>query len=267
MTELSLQEIKKIEFDILKMFNAFCKKHSIRLFLSNGTLLGAVKYKGFIPWDDDVDVFVPRSDYDRLIQLFQDEERYKLFSIERNPSYRFPYAKLCDMTTLKVEKNVDNGIRLGVDVDIFPLDTWDGDLTKARKELNAIQKYMFRLNLSKLKRADSHHPLKRVLKALAMRVCRWQGSNFYVKKIISRAVNNNSNSNMFVGCKVWPIYGESEIIPAKVFDDTIEVEFDGEYFPAPMGYDIYLRRLYGNYEQDPPLDKQKSHHSFVAYKL
>jgi len=71
----------------------------------------------------------------------------------------------------------------------------------------------------------------------------------------------------YVGCKAWPIYGEREIIPAEVFADSIEVEFEGEMFPAPIGYDVYLRSLYGDYEQDPPLEKQRTHHNFKAYRL
>ena len=71
----------------------------------------------------------------------------------------------------------------------------------------------------------------------------------------------------YMGCVSWSIYGEREIIPAKVFSDTIEVEFEGEMFPAPIGYDTYLTSLYGDYKQDPPLDKQKTHHDFRAYRL
>ena len=74
MKELTLQELKEIEFDILKMFDAFCKENNIRYFLVFGTLLGAIRYKKFIPWDDDVDVLVPREDYERLLSLFQDSE-------------------------------------------------------------------------------------------------------------------------------------------------------------------------------------------------
>ena len=99
MKELSLNELKEIELETLKMFHAFCVEHNIRYFLAYGTLLGAIRYKKFIPWDDDVDLLIPREDYDRLLTLFQDNEKYKLYSFERNPDYLFTFAKLCVMTT------------------------------------------------------------------------------------------------------------------------------------------------------------------------
>ena len=83
MKELSLQEIKQIELQILKRLKFFCDENNIRYFLCNGTLLGAIKYEGFIPWDDDIDVFVPRKDYDRLIRSFEDDNKYHLFAFEK----------------------------------------------------------------------------------------------------------------------------------------------------------------------------------------
>ena len=99
MKELSLQEIKQVELEILKEFNSFCEENNIRYFLAFGTLLGAIRYKGFIPWDDDVDVLVPRDDYNRLLKQFQNNEKYCLYAFERDKKYSFPFAKLCDMKT------------------------------------------------------------------------------------------------------------------------------------------------------------------------
>jgi len=164
MKELTLQELKDIEFDILKMFDAFCKENNIRYFFAYGTLLGAIRYKGFIPWDDDVDVLVPREDYDRLLKLFTDSEQYRLYAYEREPKYRYPFAKLCDMTTRKDEGGYENGVELGVDIDIFPLDAWDNDLEKAKKEAKTIGRNMAYLGYTKLKKPDSRTPVKRFVR-------------------------------------------------------------------------------------------------------
>ena len=139
MKELTLDELKQIELETLKMFHAFCVENNIRYYLAYGTLLGAVRYKKFIPWDDDVDLLIPREDYDRLITLFKDNERYRLYSFERNKDYHFPFAKLCDMTTLKVEDFYPNAkVKLGVEIDLFPLDNFNSDYDKAVQEAEHI---------------------------------------------------------------------------------------------------------------------------------
>ena len=267
MKELTLQELKEIEFEILKMFDAFCKENNIRYYLSHGTLLGAIRYKKFIPWDDDVDLLIPREDYNRMIELFQDTERYKLFAFEKNPNYRYPIAKLCDMTTRKDEFSYNNGVELGVDIDLFPLDYWDDDLDKAKKEVKYIRKNMFRLGLTKLKKPDSINPAKRFVKGIAMTFYKTFGSAYFIKKIIKASDREEQKGSKYLGCKAWCVYGEKGIIPADAFSETIEIEFEGEKFPAPKGYDKYLTCLYGDYLPEPPKEKQKTHHSFKAYKL
>lgn len=267
MKELSLQELKEIEFEILKMFDAFCKENNIKYYLSHGTLLGAIRYKKFIPWDDDVDLLIPREDYNRMLTLFKDTDRYRLFAFEKNSEYRYPIAKLCDMTTRKDEYGYNNGVELGVDIDLFPLDAWDDDLEKATQEVKYIQKNMFCLGLTKLKKPDSTNPLKRFAIGLVMTLCKMLGSKYFIKKILKASHKEDQQGNNYLGCKAWCVYGKRGIIPAEVFADTVEIEFEGEKFPAPAGWDTYLTCLYGDYLPEPPKEKQKTHHSFKAYKL
>lgn len=265
--EMPLSQIKQTAFGILCHFKDFCEKENIRYFLSNGTLLGAVKYGGFIPWDDDIDVFVPREDYDRLIRIFPDTDRYRLFSFEREKKYRFPFAKLCDMATEKTEDNIDNGVRLGLDIDIFPLDAWEDEYAAATNQVAAISKQIRRLTFLKCRRAQSVHPVKRLAKSVVLFLTR-SACGPLVRNMAGIAVKYANNpSPKWLGCVVWCIYAEREIIPADVFAQTIPVVFEGETFPAPVGYDAYLRSLYGDYTQDPPLEEQITHHRFTAYWL
>ncbi len=267
MKELSLQEIKQVELDILKVFHSFCVENNIRYFISHGTLLGAIRYKGFIPWDDDLDVLVPREDYDRLLTLFQDNERYQLIAYEKNPDYCFPYAKLCDMTTRKVEGGYSNGMELGLDIDVFPLDNWDDDLEKAKQEVKRQQRNMFWLGLAKRQKPDSRHPLKRFVKGIVMAGCKLRGAKHYLEKIIRGANKPEQKGSRYMGGKAWNVYGERDILPAEVFAEAIELEFEGEKFFAPVGYDTFLSSLYGDYLPEPPVEKRKTHHSFKAYRL
>lgn len=267
MKELTLQELKDIEVDILKMFDDFCKENNIRYFLAYGTLLGAIRYKKFIPWDDDVDVLIPREDYDRMITLFKDSEKYRLFAFEKDPGYLFPFAKICDMMTRKVEPAYDNGVDLGVDIDLFPLDAWDDDLEKAKMEAKRIKKLMFYLNLSKLKKADSVNRFKRIAKSVVMAFCKMQGGKYFIDKIQKETCKAGQQGKAYVGAKSWCVYGERGIIPAEAFAEAVDIEFEGRMFPAPIGYDTYLTCLYGDYLPEPPKEKQKTHHSFTAYRL
>ena len=261
--ELSLKSLRQIELDLLNKLRTFCDEHNLQYFLSNGTLLGAVKYQGFIPWDDDIDILIPRKDYDILIEKFEDFGNYKLFSHERVSGYAFPFAKLCDMTTRKEETNNNNGVELGVDIDIFPLDMWNDDAIKqAKKQMNT----MTMLRLAKNYDITAKNPLKSVVKKVTAIFCKILGSSFWVKRMHQHATETTDKSDN-VGCIAWPVYGLSEIIPAKAFSDTVEVMFEGEKCPAPIGYDAYLRSLYGDYVQDPPLEKQKTHHRFSAYRI
>ncbi len=260
--ELSLQEIKAITYDVLISFRNFCSDYNIHFYLSNGTLLGAIKYNGFIPWDDDIDVFVPRADYDRLIELYKDSDRYKLFSRERNSKYKFPFAKLCDMTTLKEEFNIDSGVPLGVDIDIFPLDYCSAHIFKPTVQ-RKMKVYQIGCLLSKFVTSKG----KPVVKRLIISLCRFLGFNYFCNRLIKTVNKEISLGNEFMGCLMWPIYGQREVIPSDVFADSVEVDFEGEKFPAPVGYDTYLRSLYGDYENDPPIDKQQSHHNYTAYRM
>lgn len=267
MKELTLQELKDIEFDMLKVFDDFCKENNIRYFLAYGTLLGAIRYKKFIPWDDDVDVLVPREDYNRLITLFQDNERYKLFAFEKNEAYLYPFAKLCDMTTRKVEFNLDSGFELGVDIDIFPLDAFDDDFEKAKKEAKQLKKDMLCLGWSKLVSPPSNNPVKFLGQCFFMAFHKMVGSKHYIRKMIRKCIGKSLNGSAYIGCKVWCVYGPRGIIPAEAFADSVDIEFEGRMFPAPIGWDTYLTCLYGDYLPEPPVEKRKTHHSFKAYKL
>lgn len=268
MKELTLKEIRQIEFELLLNFRAFCEENDISYFLSHGTLLGAVKYKGFIPWDDDIDIFVPRKDYDRLIDIYSDTHRYKLFSVERVPKFGFPFAKLCDMTTIKQEFDVDNGVELGLDIDIFPLDVWPQQKETAICYANKINKYVNKIHCAKLPLKKGKSPLRSIAKFAILLFYKMLGVRHYVDKINKMAKENVGLKKInYMGCITWPIYSEKEVVPVKVFSDKTELEFEGEKFSAPIGYDAYLRSLYGDYEKDPPVDEQKTHHKFKAYKV
>ena len=121
-----VKKIQSILLALLKRFDGICKTHGLTYYLSNGTLLGAVKYGGFIAWDDDADVLMPREDYDKLLALSDslNDSKYELLAPKLSAGWKMPYSKFTDKTTVWQEGNFDFGCEIGVSMDIFPIDRW-----------------------------------------------------------------------------------------------------------------------------------------------
>lgn len=266
----NLREIQLIQIEILKYFKSVCEKHGIRYYLSNGTLLGAVKYHGFIPWDDDIDVFIPRSDYERLIRLpeFTDGQ-YVLLSDNRTPGWIYPYSKLSDSTTYVREGAYNLGVNYGVSIDLFPLDAWRG--SKCRSRFQALRCGLLRRFLAASVSESFQTPktgAAKLILFLIWRFSRLVGSQRLRHALLQEIESvRNEKSPRFVGSVAWSLYGVREVIPADVFSEQITLMFEGEAYQAPAGYDMYLRSLYNDYTQDLPPEKQVPHHSMTAWRL
>ena len=267
--QLTLEEIKVLERKLLCAFADFCDANGISYFLSNGTLLGAVKYGGFIPWDDDVDLLVPRKDYDRLLRLFCDRDGMTLLARERNPEYRYPFAKLSCNATVLLEEKVDDGIAMGVNIDIFPLDAWADNKRKACRQVrrNKLRtKLLFHVKMKQFATEEGHSLPGRLLRKAAKRICKRIPAGRVCDRMMREAVRYRRVPHpRNLGCVVWPVYGEREVLPAEVFETAVAVEFEGRSYPAPVGYDRYLRSLYGDYTRDLPPEQRVTHHTFQAY--
>lgn len=263
----SVSEIQDVLLNILKYIKEICEKHNLEFYLSNGTLLGAIKYNGFVPWDDDVDIFMPREDYDQFMKLDINTDVYELLSKEKNPSWNMPYAKLKDKRTYLKENTADFGMELGIAVDIFPLDNWNGNEARAMRQAKYCS--LLRRCLSASIEEEFQSPrkgIKRLILYIIWKFSKCCGSDYFYKLIqkeVNKGLENKAVS--YSGSVAWALYGKKEVIPSSVFNEKINVLFCDELFPAPAGYDIYLKNLYGDYHQDPPKEKQKSHHNVMAW--
>lgn len=267
MLELCLIQIRDIQIEILNLLDDFCKKNDINYFLCNGTLLGAVKYKGYIPWDDDIDVCLLRDDYEKLIDLFNKKNinnQYKLFSLEYDKNYYFPFAKLVDTNTVLIEKNVNNGVELGVNIDIFPIDSFGNTEEEVNKRFKKFKSLRRKLNFSKLNDFSSSCKLKSFLKRIFSFPYKIKGPEYFCKKIDTLAKSFTTNTQ-YVGNCVWGFYGIGEAHKTSVFSQILLGEFEGKQYSIPIGFKDYLFGLYGDYREDPPVEKQCTHHSFKAY--
>lgn len=257
--ELTIEEIKKISLEILINVSNFCDTHNIEYYLSCGTLLGAIRHKGFIPWDDDVDIMMPRPDYNRFLNEYNDSN-YRLIKPSEG---RYYYAKVADNNTIKVETRLDNKKYdyTGIDIDIFPLDGIIND----KKEIENIRKKSKILEtLLRL----SNQPIfyrKNPIKCINRIIPRMLGSKNIVKLIERNAQTYSyENSDYVIRVRNTP-NGFTGAMKKEIYYPPKKKEFEGHLFNVPNDYDKWLTTFYGNYMELPPLDKRKAHHNSKCY--
>ena len=243
---------------VLRQYIAICKEHHLTYFCCGGTAIGAVRHQGMIPWDDDVDVFMPRPDYDRFISQFNKPDNYyQVIDMSIDKKYGFPFAKVHDTRTFVDELQYAKD-HFGVYIDIFPIDGVGEDeqvfrILRWRKLLHTKKANYYQRTLS-----------KKIINTFGKIVL----LPFSVHRILSfidhEARKYPYGSTPKAGNIVNP-YGPREIVNLSCFSDTIYKEFEGMQFRAPIGYDEYLRSIYGDYMQLPPEDKRHSPHVSIAY--
>lgn len=253
---LSEKEIKTCELEILLKIQEFCQRQNLCFYLSGGTLLGAIRHHGFIPWDDDIDICMPRPDYEKFIQSFPQDDIYQIKSnILKN--WDNPFSKIIDTRT-KIESLYDEtGGSLWVDV--FPVD----GLPQSLKQVEMIYKRsdfyrkLFMIGHARLGKGKSkfHQYGKYFLKPIVNFI----GTNYFSQKMEEIAQQITYENAEYVGAITWGLYGVGERMLKSEFEKQIMVEFEGYQFPTFSCWDSYLHGLYGNYMQLPPVEKRQTH--------
>ncbi len=255
--------IKKIELEILLNVTSFCEKNNLGYYLCYGTLLGAVRHNGFIPWDDDIDISMPRSDYEKFLSIYSDEN-YELFHWKRSNKCLCTFAKVFDNRTVLIE-NGDYGELYGVNIDIFPDDGVPDTKRKIKKHVSKM-KFLWGLVVCGTIKDIS---LRKPTKKLAI----WLGRAFFkvipIKHYITGRVIENAkkyqyDTSEYAGHLVWG-YGEREIVRRSWISEYTKVEFEGYSLNAPKHYDEYLTQIYGDYMTPPPMEKRQYNHGLKAY--
>lgn len=262
MKKIDNNELRSIQIEILDVVADFCDENEINYWIDGGTLLGAIRHKGYIPWDDDIDIGMLRADYNRFVKLFNLENtRYHLECIENNKYYHLPFGKVVDTNTILYEPD-ENGFKFSINVDIFVYDNAPNDDIKV-KYMYCIRDFL-RANyyLQTANKSIRGSLIKSVLAHMISKLYRLVPSNYFLTKMIENSKRYEDKNVERVGNFV----GWSKIMCSKsVFDSFIDVEFEGKKYKAPVGYDEWLRSFYGDYMQLPPEEKRVTHHSFVAY--
>lgn len=261
---LTLTEHQQILYDILYMLDDFCTKYQIRYFLVGGSLLGAVRHQGIIPWDDDIDVGMERSEYERFIVLFQQNmpQGYCLLSINNTPGYTLPFAKVGRLGTMQYEvsKNIPaSGIP--VNIDILPQDGCPGET-----EADAIAYFNHSRNLIQgviWWRYNEPLSLKPGHWRNSFRVLRYRlryPSLASVRKVYNSAKQYAARDCKYYACIVNGIYGQGEVEPTSSITGKLpRMAFGNRKLPVPALWHDYLTGLYGDYMTPFPPKKQKRH--------
>lgn len=266
--QLTLDELKQVQLGIVVAIDAFCREHGINYSLAYGTLIGAIRHQGFIPWDDDIDICLLRPDYDRLIQTFPKiyQGRFKLYAFERDQQYARAYARACDDTTVEIIHENVRFPSMGVGIDIFPIDKVPDDDAEwqhyNRKRYLTVRTYMKKAYLH----WEPSHTFVRNIAAMVLKcLLKPVSFGYLTKRIIANATKYETSNTHFVFEAAQGLVSQKHI-PADDFRNFIEVNFEGHKLKAMAGYDNYLRLLYGDYMQLPPEEKRVSHHHSTAYR-
>lgn len=262
---IEIEERKQIQMDILEAVDRFCFKYDIKYSIACGTLLGAVRHGGYIPWDDDIDIYMLREDYERFEKLFPFlwEEKYELVSLKRNKNWNNLFSKVCDTRTLVVERILaQDGI--GINIDIFPIDDvpdsdeeWRRFNSKRRKDFEKTRRSAMCVS-----------PNRPWWQNLFIRVLKIRFAFFSPHKF---SLYRNRMIQQFNGKGYKHVFETSSGMrvkspfPKELFDKIIKIPFENRSFCCFENYNEYLTDTFGDYMRLPPAEKRISFHTYDTY--
>jgi len=255
----NLKKLQKIELEIVKYFDKVCDENNLKYYLAYGSLLGAVRHEGFIPWDDDVDMHMFGKDYLKIIDLLSinQDKKYFFQSLETEKNYYLLWNKIRLNNTIFIEKGwEDNEIHQGISLDIFPMIDYPDNIKDKKKieRIFKITKLMIDNNMKINKNYYSYGINGKILSKLFKLI----PQNIRNKKIIKNIkflCNYQSNSEYCFSL----IRGTSKKYSKKAFKEITKLKFEDSKFNAPSDYDLYLREVYGDYMKLPPEEERIGH--------
>lgn len=266
---VEIERMKRIQLEMLDELDRICRKHKILYHLAMGTLLGAVRHAGYIPWDDDIDVVMSRSDYEFFLRIAADElgEDYFVQNHRTEKNYHLTFTKIRRNQTVALEavsKNID--IHHGIYIDIFPLDPIPS--SKPLKALLVssvwILHNMLALKIKERVLRSRNNALK-LLKVI-VHYGLYPVSNHFINGTLSYVLSGFNKADS----KFYTIFLEPDLklykkfrLPIDKYTDVVEVKFEDRVFFAPKDYHEILQGVYGDYLTHPPVEQQKSHHIFL----
>lgn len=262
---ISLDEIKKIELEILKKIIKICDENNLRYSLMDGSLIGVIRHKGFIPWDDDIDIMMPRNDYEKLksIMLNHPNDEIKYLSSQTQNDYYYAYAKVVSTKTDIKEYNLPKIENYGIFVDIFPIDAVHNNALIRYFQMFSMRFLRPFLEISRCEKPESNNEnklrFKKIIFLFAQKIG-WHKVLNFINKISTKC---NWDESQFATILYSTISTKAhKYYKKEIFEQTIFKQFEGTDVKVIKDYDNYLKDLFGDYMQLPSKDKQKSNHNF-----
>lgn len=265
MRKIEIEELKKIQIQILDEVASFCDKHQIRYFLMAGTLLGAVRHQGYIPWDDDIDIGMLREDYERFLELYSKEQGdYYIYTHRLNSKSTFPFMKVCLKNTVIKEEFLGTDEEYGINIDIFPIDAISSvNANSVVQQIMSLlrQRHLKVVNLPAYwKKKDKLFFIRAICKGI-LSVVSYRSIFMKIDDIIQKEA---TAPVLYKGNILWG-YGEKELVAPDIFDSFTQVTFEDKLYTAPMNYHAWLTAVYGDYMILPPEEKRVSNHTAEAF--
>lgn len=265
MEQLSQSDLRRRQLLILGALAQVCQKHGIRYFLYCGTLLGALRHQGYIPWDDDIDIGMLRPDYERFCRIASDPQEVSGYSLKnslRHSEYPWPYSKLSDDSTRVVE-DLRIPLTIGVNIDVFPVDGWPNTNLLSYLHRKRLRAYGSVLD-AKIMPDRPRSQYKKCAIWLLRQVIGPLSPGTIAGRLSRVASKYSVSNSKYFGLTVWAY---PERVSHTAFSSFTELSFEGDNYPVPAGYHEVLTAKYGDYMRLPPEQERKRPHSFEAYKL
>ena len=261
MREINVEELKKIQLEILDDIHRFCIQERLTYSLAYGTLLGAIRHHGYIPWDDDIDVMMPRRDYERFINLYKSNTN-EILDLRESDTTIEMFLKICRKGSIMIDTTLKRSL-WGINIDVFPIDGISDD-----GEDHCDQIVYLRNQLPKIcpfYKTIPKHKLLWFSKYLLKRVINHNYSNILTQKkmIDALACEYDLSKTNQCGCLITE--DSIEMIPSNLFADFQNVLFEGKMYNSIANYDSYLTAIYGDYMRLPPIEKRITHHLYRTY--
>ena len=262
-----IREIQQMELGIMEYIHEVCQKIGVKYFLAYGSLIGAVRHKGFIPWDDDMDICMLREDYEKLQDylIANPDERYEVMSYKNNLNYVYPFMKVQDNHTYLLEEDVRIDSNMGIYVDIFPVDGYENDANFKNKMTKLIKKRQLSCYTFK-GITNTKSVLNSLIRYISVIIFYFTNTNKYVAQIEELAKSRKVSDYEEVDYLIYKDMNKP-VWRREWLEQVTTGTFEGKEFMIPKNYHEILTSDYGDYMQLPPVEQRVSHHDFKLWKV